>query len=92
MKLPLEVLNSSPYLPHPINTYTCGVTMVSLNLTIGRFVHESQVAYHVITTPSINILGFKKYLKDCMFVLFFFFLNSNDYVLAILQFYVLDSH
>ena len=73
MKLPLEVLNSSPYLPHPINTYTYGVTMVSMNLTIGRFVHESQVAYHVITTPSINILGFKKYLKDCMFVLFFFF-------------------
>ena len=91
MKLPLEVLNSSPYLPHPINTYTYGVTMVSMNLTIGRFVHESQVAYHVITTPSINLLGFKKYLKDYVCP-FFFKKNSNDYVLAILQFYVLDSH
>ena len=53
--------------------------MMSMNLTIGRFVHASQFAYHVITTQSINILGFKKYLKECMFVLFFF-LNSNDYV------------
>ena len=86
VKLPHRDINSSHCPPYLISTYTCEVTiipryaMMSMNLTIGRFVHASQFAYHVITTQSINILGFKKYLKECMFVLFFKKKNSNDYV------------
>ena len=45
VKLPPRDLNSSHCLPYLISTYTCEVTiipryaMMSMNLTIGRFVH-----------------------------------------------------